>query len=84
MKKLTKKQIEANLRNKLAKSNNEKYDFLQERFNNVSKQLYDARKRIIEAESCKAKLEEKIKQYYPPKEYSVGLLKSAEEEFINK
>lgn len=63
MKKLTKKQIEANLRNKIAKSNNEKYDFLQERFNNVSKQLYDARKRIIEAESCKAKLEEKIRQY---------------------
>ena len=28
--------------------------------------------------------EEKIKQYYPPKEYSVGLLTSAEEEFINK
>ena len=47
---LTKKQIEANLRNKIAKSNNEKYDFLQERFNNVSKQLYDARKRIIEAD----------------------------------
>ena len=28
--------------------------------------------------------EEKIKQYYPPKEYSVGLLTSTEEEFINK
>ena len=26
--------------------------------------------------------EEKIKQYYPPKEYSVGLLTSTEEEFI--
>ena len=63
MKKLTKKQIEANLRNKIAKSNNEKYDFLQERFNNVSKQLYDARRRANEAESCKAKLEEKTPVY---------------------
>ena len=39
MKKLNKKQIEANLRNKLAKDNNDKYNNLLKRFNQVSEEL---------------------------------------------
>ena len=61
--KQNRRQIEANLRNKLAKSNNDKYNNLQERFNKVSKELYDARRKVKEAESYKEELEEKIRQY---------------------
>lgn len=58
--KQTRKQIEANLRNKLATQYREKSDKLAERVETLEKKLSDMRKRAVTAESEKEKLEEKV------------------------
>jgi BMFP domain-containing protein YqiC len=55
-----KKQIEANLRNKLAAQYKEKSDKLAERVETLEKKLNDMYKRAVTAESEKEKLEEKV------------------------
>lgn len=61
--KQTRKQIEANLRNKMAKRYNDKLSNLQERLTKVTQELYDTRKRMHEAEAKAEELEEQNRQY---------------------
>lgn len=61
--KQTKKEIEATLRNKLAKQYTEKTASLQERLNRVSSELYEERKKRLEAQRQVDELKEKVEQY---------------------
>ena len=63
MKKLNKKQIEANLRNKLAKDNNDKYNNLLKRFNQISEELKNTKEKFYLSTKQISELEEKVKQY---------------------
>jgi BMFP domain-containing protein YqiC len=58
--KATRKQIEANLRNKLAAQYREKSDKLAERVETLERKLNDMHKRAVTAENEKEKLEEKV------------------------
>ena len=61
--KQTKKQIEADLRNKICKQYTGTIDNLQERLDRVAKELYEERKKRIEAQTKMEELEEKVRQY---------------------
>lgn len=63
MKKQSKKQIEANLRNKLAKDNNDKYNNLLKRFNQISEELKNTKEKFYLSTKQISELEEKVKQY---------------------
>ena len=61
--KQTKKQIEADLRNKICKQYTSHIDNLQERLDKVANELYEERKKRIEAQTKVEELEEKVRQY---------------------
>lgn len=61
--KQTKKQIEADLRNKICKQYTGTIDNLQERLDSVAKELHEERKKRIEAQTKMEELEEKVRQY---------------------
>ena len=61
--KQTKKQIEAELRNKICKQYTSHIDNLKERFDKVVDELYEERKKRIEAQTKAEELEEKVRQY---------------------
>lgn len=61
--KQTKKEIEATLRNKLAKQYTTKIDYLNERIEKLGKELSEERKKRIEAQNKTSELEEKVIQY---------------------
>lgn len=63
MKKQSKKQIEANLRNKLAKDNNDKYNNLLKKFNQISEELKNTKEKFYLSTKQISELEEKVKQY---------------------
>ena len=61
--KQTKKEIEADLRNKICKQYTGTIDNLQERLDRVAKELYEESKKRIEAQTKMEELEEKVRQY---------------------
>ena len=61
--KQTKKEIEATLRNKLAKQYSEKMENYQERINRLAKELHDERAKRLEAQRQAEELKEKVEQY---------------------
>lgn len=61
--KQTKKEIEATLRNKLAKQYTTKIDYLNERIEKLGKELYEEKQKRIEAQAKANELEDKVSQY---------------------
>lgn len=61
--KQTKKEIEATLRNKLAKQYSEKMENYQERIDRLAKELHDERSKRLEAQRQAEELKEKVEQY---------------------
>lgn len=61
--KQTKKQIEADLRNKICKQYTGTIDNLNERLDRVAKELHEERKKRIEAQAKAEELEDKVRQY---------------------
>lgn len=61
--KQTKKEIEATLRNKLCKQYTAKIEYCQERIDKLAKELYEERKKRLEAQQLAEELKEKVEQY---------------------
>ena len=61
--KQSRKQIEANLRKKIAKDNNDKYNNLLKRFNQVSEELKNTKEKFYISAKQNSELEEKVRQY---------------------
>ena len=79
MKKLNKKQIEANLRNKLAKDNNDKYNNLLKKFNQISEELEE---KVKQYEDWNYRLQEFCNMNEEDRKISIEKMRT--EETLNK